>query len=347
MRLVSATVQAFTQCLKNAVSVSMTLFRVMIPIIIVVKVLREFELIDLLAVPLAPVMHLVGLPASMGLVWATGLVNTVYSAMVVFVSLAPDAGLTQAQATVLCTMLLIAHGLPVELKVAQQCGVSMRAQGALRVGAALVCGLGLHLLFDGLHLLQGPNAVLFTPGEEPATLALWALGEVRNLASIFCIILGLMCIMRLLDALRVTALCNWLLRPVLRAVGIGRAASTVTIVGLALGLSYGSGLIIHESRSGRIGGRDLFYSLTLMGLAHALIEDTMLMLLLGAHMGGVFWGRLLFSLAFMALLVRLTSGLSDETFGRLLLRRGRRSGPASAPASAPATAAPTTTDDIS
>lgn len=340
MRLVHAILSAFRDCLKNTVSVSLTLFRVMIPIIIVVKVLKELELIDFLAVPLAPVMGLVGLPASMGLVWATGLVNTVYSAMVVFVSLAPDAGLTQAQTTVLCTMLLIAHGLPVELKVAQQSGTSMRAQGALRVGGALLCGLGLHWIFQWTGALQGPSAVLFTPGEEPATLALWALGEARNLASIFCIILGLMLIMRLLDALRVTALLNWLLRPVLRRIGIGPSASTVTIVGLALGLSYGSGLIIHESRSGRIGGRDLFYSLTLMGLAHALIEDTMLMLLLGGHMAGVFWGRLAFSLLFMALLVRATAGLSDATFGRLFLRGGHAAGPVPEQAAAGA-------DDIS
>jgi len=321
----------FRDCLRNAISVSFTLFRVMIPIIIVVKILKELELIDMLAVPLAPVMELVGLPASMGLVWATGLVNTVYSAMVVFVSLAPEAGLNTAQVTVLATMLLIAHGLPVEIKVAQQCGVSMLGQGVLRVGAALLCGLGLSALFTGFGLLQEPSHLFWTPGQEPATLALWALGEARNLGSIFCIILGLMLIMRLLDAVGITGALSWALGPLLRRMGIGRAASAVTIVGLALGLSYGSGLIIHESRTGRIGRRDLFYSLTLMGLAHALIEDTMLMLMLGADLSGVFWGRLIFSLAFMALLVRFTKGLSDTAFERAFLHNDKGAPQATTP----------------
>jgi hypothetical protein len=317
-----AVTHVVSQCFKNAVSVSATLFRVMVPIIIVVKVLRELGWIAYLAVPLEPVMALVGLPASMGLVWATALLNTVYASMVVFVSLAPDAGLTVAQTTVLCTMLLIAHGLPVELKVAQQCGVSMLGQGLLRVGAALCCGLMLHGIFDGFGLLQQPGGVFWTPGAEPATLAAWALREVRTLAAIFCIIFALMLAMRLLEWLRVTDLLQFLLRPVLRRMGIGPQAATVTIVGLALGLSYGSGLIIHESRSGRIGPRDLFHSLTLMGLAHALVEDTMLALLLGANFNGVFWGRLLFSLLFMALLLRVTTAMPDATFARIFLRRG-------------------------
>jgi hypothetical protein len=323
---------AVSECLRNAVSVSLTLFRVMVPIIIVVKVLRELELISYLAVPLEPVMELVGLPASMGLVWATALLNTVYASMVVFVSLAPEAGLTVAQTTVLCTILLIAHGLPVELKIAQQCGVSMLAQGLIRVGVGLACGLALHGVFEGFGLLQQPGGVFWTPGAEPATLAAWALDQARTLGFIFCIIFALMLAMRLLERLRVTDLLQYLLRPVLQRMGIGPQASTVTIVGLTLGLSYGSGLIIHESRSGRIGQRDLFHSMTLMGLAHALIEDTMLALLLGAHMSGVFWGRLAFSLLFMAVLVRITATMSDGAFARLFMRRGAPPAPAAAAA---------------
>ena len=37
--------------------------------------------------------------------------------------------------------------------------------------------------------------------------------------------------------------------------------------------------------------------MTLMGLAHAIIEDTCLMLLIGAHIGGIFFLRL--ALAFV------------------------------------------------
>lgn len=314
-RILSAVRETFTQ----ALPVGLSLMKVMIPVIVAMKLLKEFGLIAHLAGPLAPVMESVGLPAGMGLVWATGMLNTVYGAMAVFVSLAPQAHLSVAQVTVLSAMLLIAHGLPVELKVARMCGPGLAAQGAIRVGAAYLCGLCMHLTFSGLGLLQGPSAVFWTPRAEPATHLAWALGEARNIASILLIIFVLMLTMKFLDALGATRLLGRMLRPVLTRVGIGPSASAVTVVGLTLGLSYGSGLIISEAKRGAIDRRDIFHSLTLMGLAHALIEDTMLVMMLGADFNGVFWGRLLFSLAFMAVLVRVVRRLPAKVFDTVLM----------------------------
>ncbi|NMC48238.1 MAG: hypothetical protein GYA47_02220, partial [Desulfovibrio sp.] len=57
--------------LRDAVRISLDLYKIMIPVIIGVKILKELDLISLLAVPLSPLMELTGLPADMGLVWAT------------------------------------------------------------------------------------------------------------------------------------------------------------------------------------------------------------------------------------------------------------------------------------
>jgi hypothetical protein len=57
-----------------------------------------------------------------------------------------------------------------------------------------------------------------------------------------------------------------------------------------------------------------------MGLSHGLIEDTILMLFLGGHILGLFWGRLLFSLITVYLLVKLVSRLSEKTLDRYLFR---------------------------
>lgn len=316
--------------LVDACASSMLLFKAMIPAVILVKVLQEFGLISLLARPLEPLMALVGLPASMGLVWGTAMLNNIYSSMVVFVSLASDpslgAGLTQAQATVLCTMILIAHSLPVELKVARQCGPTMLSQGVIRVGAAMLCGMAMHGVFAATGWLSQANVILFTPGREPHGWGQWAWDQAVNLLAIFGIIVALMALMRLLKLLRVTDLLVWVLAPVLRVVGIGRDAAAITVVGLALGMTYGGGLIINEARSGRVGLRDIFNSVTFMGLTHALIEDTLLMVMLGADFQGVFWGRLLFSLALLAVLARLLARVPHEVFARRLMR------PAPAPA---------------
>ena len=63
-------------------------------------------------------------------------------------------------------------------------------------------------------------------------------------------------------------------------------------------LSGASGhVILKEVSSGEMSRHDVFSCMTLMGLAHAIIEDTCLMLLIGAHIGGIFFLRL--ALAFV------------------------------------------------
>ena len=114
----------------------------------------------------------------------------------------------------------------------------------------------------------------------------WALSESKNLIAIFFIILGLMTLLKILTAIGVTALMDKILRPILGLMGIGPRASAITVIGLTLGLSYGGGMIIVESKSGAIGKKDVFYSLTLMGLCHSLIEDTLLLMMVGR---GLLW----------------------------------------------------------
>ena len=109
-----------------------------------------------------------------------------------------------------------------------------------------------------------------------------------------------------------------LLAPVLRLLGMSRNAAPVTIVGMTLGLTLGGGLIIQEARSGRLEKRDVFFSITLMGLCHSLIEDPLLMMALGAHLSGTLWARLLFALLAIFLLVNLLRYVPEKTFGRFL-----------------------------
>ena len=307
---------------RDACSVSYHLFKVMVPVLVAVKILKELGLIQYLAVPLEPLMRAVGLPAEMGLVWATAMLNNIYSSMVVLLTLVEDTPLTTAQATVLGTMILVARSLPVELKIAQKSGPRLLFQGVMRIGAALLIGWVLHLVYSGFDWLQDPVRILLSPeagrgaGEEP--LLSWIAAQARNLVSIFGIIVGLLFAMRLLERFRITTLMNRLLQPVLHLVGIGPKASTIAIIGITLGISYGGGLIIREARSGRLDKRDVFYALTLMGLAHSLFEDTMLMVMIGGDLSGILWARIVLALVTVSLLVRLTARLSPQFCDRFL-----------------------------
>jgi len=273
---------------------------------------------------LAPVMSVVGLPGEMGLVWATAMVANIYGGLVVFAAVAPGLNVTVAQVSVLATMILVAHTLPIELRIAQKAGPRLRFMGTLRFGGALLLGFLLHQVYSVGGLLQTPARMLLTPAEE-ATWLRWAIGQGRLIGYIFAVILALLVLMRLLKWLGVTGLLCRMLSPVLRLLGMSEQAAPITIIGMVLGLSFGGGLIIQEARSGGLGKRDVFYSLALMGLAHSLIEDTLLMAALGAHWSATLLGRLVFAVVVVFLLVKLLSLVSDRTFDRMFFRTARPS----------------------
>lgn len=306
--------------LADALRTSADLFRIIIPISIATRLLQQLGLVDQLGVLLGPVMELVGLPGPVGLVWATAMLTNLYGGMVVFASLAPALELSVAQATILTTMMLVAHGLPVELRIAQKAGTRLRAMLLLRIGGALLLGGLLNQIYRLSGTLQQANRALWNPPAVDPAWSSWLLAELRNMLSIFLIILCLMALLRLLQQVGITDLMTRLLEPVLALLGMGRQAAPVTIIGMTLGLSYGGGLIIREARSGALSRRDLFCSLALMGLCHSLAEDTLLMMLLGGHLSGLLWGRLLFSLLAVFLIGQLIQRLPASVCDRYLFR---------------------------
>ncbi|WP_031483513.1 hypothetical protein [Maridesulfovibrio frigidus] len=315
MNKLSSIKKASYDILKNAVRISWDLFKIMIPIVIVVKILQELDMIGYLATPLAPLMKLVGLPAEMGIVWATAMFNNIYSALIVFLSLAKDSPLTAAQATVIGTMILVAHSMPVELRVVQSSGPRIIFQAIARFSGALLIGIILNFIYSHYDLLQTPAHIILTPDSAVTdkTLLTWGLGELKNFFSIFLMILGLLIVMKILTKLRIIAAMDFVLRPLLKMMGIGPKASALTVVGLTMGLSYGGGMIIHETKSGKIDKKDVFYSLTLMGLCHSVVEDTFLLMMIGGHVSGLLWGRLALAIVLVAILVQVTKIL-PETF---------------------------------
>jgi len=62
----------------------------------------------------------------------------------------------------------------------------------------------------------------------------------------------------------------------------------------ATGLSFGRGLLINEAKRDHISALDIFTAIMLLNLLHSLINDTLLIMLIGADFYTIFWGRLVF-----------------------------------------------------
>lgn len=274
----------------------------MIPALLVVKGLELMGAIELISSLLSPVMTAVGLPSSMGIVWATTIFTNIYGGMIVFFELSANETLSVAQVTVLGCMMLIAHGLPVEGAIAKKAGVKWRATLSIRILGALLFGALLNLIYQEFGYLQAPSELLWSPELNKPTLAQWCIEQIKTLGMIFVIISGLILLLRLLKWLHIEALMHWLLSPLMVFLGLSKQASNLTIIGMTLGLSFGGGLLIKEAESGALSPKDIFIAMALLALCHSLIEDTLLIMLLGAHISGALWGRLAFSLLFVSIM---------------------------------------------
>ncbi len=280
------------------------LLKVLVPALLAVRVLQACGAVEWIGALLSPAMSLVGLPDVLGIVWATVLLTNMFTGIVVFFEIAGDLPLSVEQVTVLGTLMLIGHSLPVEGAVARRAGVPWRTTIALRVGGALVLGALLHAAYGALDVLQAPASFVWRPAPAPDSTLGWALAQTVWLMVIFLIILVLVVTMK---SLRRFGLERWIhlaLAPLLRLLGIGPAAANVVVIGVALGLTYGAGLLIRDLDDGAMSPRDGYLALCFLGLVHSLVEDTLLILALGADLSGILWARLLFSIVVIAALAR-------------------------------------------
>ena len=301
----SAVTAPLGRLLRDAVSSYLVLVRLMVPALIIVKALDMAGGTHLLAGLLAPVMQLVGLPPEVGIVWAAAMLTSIYTGLAVFADMSLTVPLSVAQVSVLGTMILVAHSLPVEGAVAKATGVSWPATLLIRLGGALVLGALLNLWYTSTGTLQEPAVMLWRPEVSDPSLAAWALSQLRALGMIFLIILALMTLLRVLKAIGIERLMHAALAPLLRVIGIRREATNVTIIGFTLGISIGAGLLIREAKTGKMSQRDIFLTMAFLGLCHSVIEDTLLILLMGADLSAILWTRLAFAVVVTALLSRL------------------------------------------
>ena len=299
---------------------SLILIKIAIPISIATKLMNDWGVIAYIGLALGPVMKCVGLPGSMGLVWATAMITNLYAGIIVFSSLASAEHLTVAQVTIIATMMLIAHALPIELRIAQKAGPRFRFMFLLRIFGALLIGLLLNQIYLRSGFLQTEYIALWNPDINDPSWKTWAIDQIRTLLSIYGIILSLLFIVRLLAWLRITDGLTRILEPILRMMGMSKDAAPITIIGMTMGIGYGGGLIIREAQSGTLSKKDIFFSLSFMGLMHSIIEDTLLMLLLGGHISGILIFRFVFAMLVIFVMVRLMRRVSDWIFNRFFFR---------------------------
>ncbi|MBO4615212.1 MAG: hypothetical protein J5709_08850 [Bacteroidales bacterium] len=316
----------FKYCLKRTASACWILFKLMIPVSIIIRLIQEFGLLPHISGVLEPVMGIVGLPAETAIVWLSAMVVNIYGGLLSMFSIYPSLSepLTHSQLTILLTMILIAHTIPVEVGIAKKTGVKFWIMFLIRFLGAIALGA----ILNGIYTLTG---TLQNPVEMPEFLVPghlgwgdWALNELKNYGLIIAVIFTLVVLVRLLEIIGFMKFFNRLLLPLLGWLGISERMLPLTVIGMTMGLAYGGGLIVDEGRKEGTKPKDIFFSMTLMGLFHSIFEDTILIISAGGHWTGVILIRAIFAFLVTFIFVIATKRIDDEKFAKIFMTKAFR-----------------------
>jgi len=291
--------------IKKSLVTTLFLLKIMLPMMLLSRILALAGVADWLSGLLSIPLSAMGLPGEAGIVWAITLLTNLYGGIGSLITLLPANELTIGQLSILSSVMLFAHSLPVEQAVVRSAGVSSVYTGLLRLFAAIAYGICANYLFEYFNIMQYPVNANWIPQAFDDSWISWLKGTIEIIVLMFVIITA---INFAIDFLERVGILQWIsrqLEPFMKVTGQNPQLAPMTTIGLLLGLSYGGGLIIQKANEIKFSRRDLFMSLSCLCLLHSLIEDTLIMFFLGADIWVILVGRALFSIILLALLSKI------------------------------------------
>ena len=311
----------FQKVSRDIVTVSVGLFRIMIPTLIVVKIAQELGFDDVLVMVFEPLMSAMNLPASMAVILVTTLLTNPYAGIIVATTVPEIADLTVGQMSILGLFMLFTHGLPLEAMVSRRVGVQLWVILLLRIVTAFLAGIVLAKLFALTGWYSAPasfDLLRIASLQTDHSFGAWLVSQIAAIAVIQFVIIVLVALLELLHVLGVERFMTWLLSPVLRMMGIGDRASTIAIVGVTLGLSFGSGLLMKDVATGTIKKKDVFGVVCFVNLMHSVVEDTAVVMILGPSLFVLLAVRLFISVIITMAIMAMARRVPDALWRRYL-----------------------------
>jgi len=271
--------------------------KITIPVSFAVFLLDYFGILEIISGYVAPVFRYAGLPGEAALVFITSIFTNIYSVVAIISML----GLPIREAIILATMCLISHGFIIESAVLRKTGSNIWRMLGLRLMMSFVAAFFLNLIlptFEGI--VKGgitKEHLEFLPA-----LAGWAVAMLKLTVKILVLVTALMLMQKILEEFGFLNAINRILQPLMRLFGLSPEVSIGWFVGNAVGLAYGSAILIEQVNEGQVTTKQADLLNHHLAVSHSQLEDPLLFLAIGLPMLWLMWPRIL--LAMIAVYLR-------------------------------------------
>ncbi|MCT4606264.1 MAG: nucleoside recognition protein [Marinisporobacter sp.] len=108
-------------------------------------------------------------------------------------------------------------------------------------------------------------------------------GSLKSVYSIAIIVIPLMIILQIAKDYHVLNKLSERFKGLTKLLGVSKDAILPLLVGIIFGISYGAGVIIQSSKEGDLTKKDLVLLVAFLVACHAVFEDTLLFVAVGAN----------------------------------------------------------------
>ncbi len=137
-------------------------------------------------------------------------------------------------------------------------------------------------------------------------------GGLKSVVNIAIIVFPLMIIMEIAKDLNILDKISDFCKPLTKWMGVSKESAFPLTIGLVFGLAYGAGIIIQSAKEGNLDKRSLILVSIFLVCCHAVIEDTLIFVAVGANGFFLLTIRLLTALILTILISKKLPSLDKE-----------------------------------
>lgn len=265
---------------KEAVKSSLGIFKIMLPVSLLMAILNYFGIVDWLSVIFQPITNLLGLSGKAILPLLSGYLINTYSAIALMISLE----LPMKEIAILSSMVLLSHTLPLELSIQKKAGGNMGLLFLIRVGSSIITGIVLNIVLPNESVIISSETQAITAVATTSLLVVlksWVQDNVTTIIKIFVINIVISVVFKCLIKFHVVDKLSSLLKPIMFIFGLGKECAPYWLIANVIGLIYGAGILITANENKDLGKEEIRRLNVSICSMHSIIQETANFLVLG------------------------------------------------------------------